>query len=264
MAEKRYSEDEIDFALSALQWYQGDFTKAARFVQVPVDLLKRWKHQADRTGHQPKDPMAPIARPMPPEVLLDELDYRPRFVPAPEVWEWMQRTFIADGAILQNQEHEHLQDATIGVLWTNVANAKQGNRIVGTCEIPNVQGGRWTKARMEFQLYQWFQTDLDFLIILDAVYAAEVDDATFCALCEHELYHAGQKKDLYGAPLFSKESGLPLFTMRGHDVEEFTGVVRRYGAAAAGEHVQAFVEAAQQSPLVAAADIASACGTCVR
>nr|WP_271894430.1 putative metallopeptidase [Phyllobacterium sp. IY22] len=46
---------------------------------------------------------------------------------------------------------------------------------------------------------------------------------------EHELYHAGQDRDSFGAPKFRKSTGLPVFILRGHDIEEFIGVVRRYG-----------------------------------
>ncbi|WP_420376855.1 putative metallopeptidase [Sinorhizobium medicae] len=48
--------------------------------------------------------------------------------------------------------------------------------------------------------------------------------------------------------------------MRGHDVEDFVGVVRRYGADAAG--VRAIVDAANRPPEIARANIAHACGTC--
>ncbi|WP_267902481.1 putative metallopeptidase [Sinorhizobium meliloti] len=41
----------------------------------------------------------------------------------------------------------------------------------------------------------------------------------------------------------------PVFTVRGHDVEEFVGVVRRYGADAAG--VRAIVDAANRPPEIA-------------
>ncbi|WP_234804027.1 putative metallopeptidase [Ensifer adhaerens] len=48
--------------------------------------------------------------------------------------------------------------------------------------------------------------------------------------------------------------------MRAHDVEAFAGVVRRYGADAAG--VRAMVDAANQKPEIARVQIAHACGTC--
>src|SRR5690242_7093465 len=125
MRQDKYSEDEIDFALAALELYRGDFAKAAKFVGVPIDYLRRWKHLADRAGQKPKEPLAPVRRPFPPDSLLEDLETRPMFAPAPDVWEWMQKTFISGGAILENEDHAHLQDAVIGVLWTNVGNAKQ-------------------------------------------------------------------------------------------------------------------------------------------
>ena len=41
---------------------------------------------------------------------------------------------------------------------------------------------------------------------------------------------------------FNKDTGQPVLTLRGHDVEEFTGVVRRYGAS---KEVQELVDAGQ-------------------
>jgi hypothetical protein len=91
------------------------------------------------------------------------------------------------------------------------------------------------------------------------MYALNCSDAEFCALIEHELYHIGHMKDAFGQPAFTRD-GLPKIGMRGHDVEEFTGVVRRYGAS---EDVAKMVKAAQSTPEVAKLNIATACGTCL-
>ncbi|MQV46648.1 putative metallopeptidase [Sinorhizobium medicae] len=107
---------------------------------------------------------------------------------------------------------------------------------------------------------QWFGFVPDFIITLDAEYCRACGDAEFMALVEHELYHSAQETDAFGAPKFSPSTGLPVFTIRGHDVEEFVGVVRRYGADAAG--VRAIVDAANRPPEIARAQIAHACGTC--
>jgi hypothetical protein len=61
-------------------------------------------------------------------------------------------------------------------------------------------------------------------------------------------------------PKFNK-AGKPVFAMRGHDVSEFVGVVRRYGPTAS--HIDALVEAATSKPLIAQARIARACGACL-
>jgi hypothetical protein len=51
--------------------------------------------------------------------------------------------------------------------------------------------------------------------------------------------------------------------MRGHDVEEFVDVVRRFGIQAAGEAATDMVIAAAQKPEIAEARLAQACGTCM-
>lgn len=65
--------------------------------------------------------------------------------------------------------------------------------------------------------------------------------------------------DSTGAPKFTKE-GMPKLEMRGHDVEEFVGVVRRYGAST---QVQELVDAANAPAEVGKLNIARACGTCL-
>lgn len=197
-------------------------------------------------------------RPQPPAELI-EPSAVPLFAPAPEIIEWARETFVAPGAELCNEDHDHLNHATLGALWTNVPNGRAGRRIVGQCERGLPPGGKWARSRVEMQLVQWFGDVPEFLLTFDASYAAECGDAEFMALVEHELYHAGQERDPFGAPKFRK-SGLPAFAIRGHDVEEFVGVVRGYGADAAG--VREMVEAARKGPEIAAIRIAQVCGTC--
>lgn len=200
-------------------------------------------------------------RPLPPAGLLE--DHEERFVAAPDLAAWATCTFIAEDAVLANEDHAHLRHVNIGFLWTNVANERQMRRIVGQAELGDPQGamGKWAKARARVQVMSWFGQIPGFIITIDAHFAAEAGDATFCALIEHELYHCSQERDQYGMPKFSR-NGQPIPAMRGHDVEEFVGVVRRYGAQAAG--VTAMVQAANRGPEVAAAGIAHACGTCQR
>jgi hypothetical protein len=93
------------------------------------------------------------------------------------------------------------------------------------------------------------------------VHAARINDVTFCALIEHEMYHCAHARTEFGAPRFRKD-GRPIFGMRGHDAEEFVGVVRRYGLAAAAGGVRELVEAALREPEVARANVDAACGTC--
>lgn len=198
-------------------------------------------------------------RPVPPPEIMDVGG--PSFLPAPDLHDWLRETFIEDGAALENEDHKHLRFASLGVLWSSVPNSRQGRTVVGQAEDGTPRAmGRWAKARAEQQITEWFGEIPDFILTFSADYVAQASDVEFMALVEHELYHCGQERDAFGVPKF-RQSGLPAFTIRGHDVEEFVGVVRRYGADASG--VRDLVEAASHEPLIARASIAQACGTCM-
>lgn len=201
-----------------------------------------------------------MTRPFPPaDILADPL---PRFVAALELEQWARQQFINEISPLNNEEHAHLAMAEIGFVWTNVANAKRQRTILGQCQLISDSGDKWSQGRSLQQLREWFGEVPDFLITIYAPAAMMASDAEFMALVEHELYHAGQDKDEFGQPKFSKATGKPLFAMKGHDVEEFVGVVRRYGADAAG--VREMVAAANKGPEIAEGLISRACGTCLR
>lgn len=201
-------------------------------------------------------------RPIPPAQLLELAELSElgiRLQPAPEVWEWLQAEILAETGSIHNPEHAHLIDANIRVLWASSGFTKQGRVVLGQAEQVMFRAGGWQKARQEQQMREWFGDEPEFLITLAADYCAQCSDAEFCALVEHELYHIAQATDQYGAPKFTQE-GLPKLQMRGHDVEEFVGVVRRYGA---GEDVQQLIDAASRPPEVAKINISRACGTCL-
>ncbi|MFD1944719.1 putative metallopeptidase [Paradevosia shaoguanensis] len=200
-----------------------------------------------------------MKRPMPPDGIFDN-PAEPVFYPARDLVDWSRETFINEGAVLLNEDHRHLRWASIGALWTNVPNGRAGRRVVGQCEMGVPPMGKWGRARMERQLLDWFGEVPTFLLTFDAEYTATCTDAEFMALVEHELYHAGQERDAFGAPRFNKQTGKPIYGIRGHDVEEFVGVVRRYGDSAA--HVEEMVAAANAGPEIARVDVTRACGTC--
>jgi len=201
-------------------------------------------------------------RPMPPASLLElsELsDFGIRLIPAPELWEWLQAEILADTGSIHNEDHAHLIDADVRVMWASASFMKKGRTVVGQAEQVAFRAGGWQKARMEQQMLDWFGDVPAYIITLAADYCAQCSDADFCALVEHELYHITQATDQYGAPKFTQE-GLPKLEMRGHDVEEFVGVVRRYGAS---PDVQALVDAANKPAEVGKLNISRACGTCL-
>lgn len=61
-------------------------------------------------------------RPKPPESLLELSDLSEvgiRLTPAPEVWEWLQVEILADTGSIHNEDHAHLLDADIRVMWAS-------------------------------------------------------------------------------------------------------------------------------------------------
>ena len=204
--------------------------------------------------------MNEINRPLPSPAFVSEFAPYIRLTPAEGMRKWIQEQIIADSGHLHNPDHFHLLEADIVFMWASNAFAKKGRTVLGQCEEVMMRAGGWQKARMEQQMHEWFGRIPGFIITLAADYCAQCSDLEFCALVEHELYHIAQETDEFGAPKFYRDSGLPKLKLRGHDVEEFVGVVRRYGAS---KDVQELVDAANRPAEVAHLDIARACGTCM-
>lgn len=146
------------------------------------------------------------------------------------------------------------------VMWANGAYVKKGRYVVGSAEKVMVNTSDWKKRRHEEQMSNWFRIIPEFIITLEASYAKAVDDIAFCALVEHELYHIAHKMDEFGCPMYSR-IGKPQLELRGHDVEEFVGVTRRYGIGN-NKDLKRMVDAAMSKPEVARSDVHHACGTC--
>lgn len=185
------------------------------------------------------------------------------FEPAKELGEWVKSVIITEGGALFNPDHVHLAEAAIGWLWTNTDNSKKGRRVIGQAEEPVFRCGKWQKARQELQVMNWFGDIPDFIITLDANYCFDCSDSELLSLIEHELYHCAQATDEFGAPRFNRDTGMPVFCLRGHDVEEFIGVVRRYGVGCQNGQLAQLVNAANRAPEVTRASISAACGTCI-
>lgn len=91
----------------------------------------------------------------------------------------------------------------------------------------------------------------DFLIILNGDWWEEATPREREVLAFHELLHAGWAKDQYGAPKVSRSTGKPVPCIVPHSIEEFTAVVRRYGAWKAD--LAEFIAAAAHEPPPSAA-----------
>ncbi len=209
-----------------------------------------------------------LARPRPPAdlVSIEGLLAPDCFVPAMALRAWIQEAYLDEGGALFTHEHNHLAKASIGCLWTNTENSRHGRRIVGQAELVAMSVGRvgkWAKARSFQQIREWFGQVPDFLLTFDAVYADEVDDISFAALVDHELFHCAQAEDEFGQPKFNKVTNNPVWRIKGHDVEEFIGVVQRFGIQASGKNATEFVIAAAKPPTIGKGKIGQACGTCL-
>ncbi|SSF74114.1 putative metallopeptidase [Klebsiella quasipneumoniae] len=202
-------------------------------------------------------------RPYPPVNFTGEnwLPYT-RLIPAAEIGEWVNQNILSEDGRIHNPDHAHLLDADVAFMWASGSFAKSGRIVLGQCEQVMMRAGGWQKSRMEQQMHEWFGRIPKFIITLAADYCEQCNDLEFCALVEHELFHIAQKVDEYGAPKFTKE-GLPVLTLRDHDVNEFIGVVERYGAGAPDSNINKMIKAAQSGPTVSAVNIARSCGTCL-
>ena len=200
-------------------------------------------------------------RPAPPAILFDASNWTQHFVPADGVHNWVMDAFLRLGSPLHNKDHEHLRDADLAFLWAAVENNRQMRRVIGQCEEVTFRCGAWQKGRQEQQMTEWFGRVPDYLITLDANYCRECSDAEFCALVEHEMYHIAHKPDEFGAPAFTKD-GRPKLGIQSHDIEEFVGVVERYGIGAPDGVIARMVAAANKGPTISQVNIAHACGTC--
>jgi hypothetical protein len=184
-------------------------------------------------------------------------------MPAREVRDWIQEVILANDGAIHNPDHAHLIDADLEVLWAAGGFRSKMRTVIGTAEEVAFRCNAWQKGRQEQQMREWFGRTPGYLITLDGDYCAQCSDAEFCALIEHELYHIAQQVDEFGSPMFSKE-GRPKLGIRGHDVEEFVGVVRRYGAGDPDGPVARMAAAARMGATVNHTSIAGACGTCLQ
>lgn len=198
--------------------------------------------------------------PVPPEQLREP--YPSLFIPEPKMPEFLKDTFLDAESKLFNEDHHHLMDATFGVLWTNVTNEYKGNRVLASVEEGQPKGKSWGREKKEQQIEEWFGDFPDFIITIDSLEWMEFTNNQRCAILEHELYHCAQKKDEFGMPKFSKATGQPLFGIVGHDIEEFIGVVKRYGAYSDG--LKQFNKAMNNAPKIPIDTIEGICGNCMK
>ncbi len=171
----------------------------------------------------------------PPESMKE---YGSSFVRDERMESFVHTEFACRGGTFWDPEHAHLVDASMGVLWSNARHVVKGQEKAGQMELlpdPLAEPKTWSDARKRDWLAQMYGGDWPtFQMIISGVWAWRYDDREFLGLLDHELCHASIKRDEYGAPKFNDETGEPIWSIRGHDVEQFIGTVARWGAASTG------------------------------
>jgi len=206
--------------------------------------------------------------PFPPTDFIDQADEEEaiRIVPASDLKNWVVANFLTLGGPLHNPDHDHIAEMLhdneefLAFAWASTAYTRAKRMVLGQCEKVMFQQGGWKKARQEQQMRDWFGFVPIYLITIDASFCEKANDNEFCALFEHELYHIGVERDSDGEIIYSDHTGLPKHYLAGHDVEEFIGVVKRWGA---NDSVKRLVEIAKNPPFVSDLDISKCCGNCV-
>lgn len=196
-------------------------------------------------------------RPMPPVLDMETMPARV----APDVLQWLRAAMIDPTGPLHSESHAHLEQADIGVLWTDVLNVSKQRSVLGMAEspMPPPATGKWARARWEADMIARFGSVPDFILTFYAPAVAEMSDTDWCRIARHELLHCAQAVDEFGCPKFSRETGLPKYCIRGHDVEEFVEVVADFGPT---EPVKTLIEASVRPPRFGLSTIQGACGTC--
>ena len=90
-----------------------------------------------------------MVRPYPPASLLELSDlssFGICLAPAPEVWEWLQVEILSDTGSIHNEDHAHLLDADIRILWASSSFEKQGRTVLGQAEQVAFRAGGWRLA----------------------------------------------------------------------------------------------------------------------
>ena len=122
----------------------------------------------------------------------------------------IRRAGIEDGAVLSHlrdlieAHHEHLSDARIVVLFRDPPSMSKGKLVLGTAR-------KGTPAERALAA-----EEPDFVLMLAAGPWRSATVAQRLALLDHELCHC----------VGDTENG---WSMRGHDVEDFTEIIERHG-----------------------------------
>lgn len=203
-----------------------------------------------------------ISRPFPSPPAELRTSLYPIFRPAHDLRDWARETFLEEGSPLHNPDHRHLLMADVLFVWSSGGFKSKGRYVAGTAQLGTQQGGGPGKKEYLESFYrEWNGGRLpDFIITICAPFVIEADPASICALIDHEYYHCGQVVNEFGISQYRQSDGLPKFALVGHDIEEFVGVVRRFGDLG-NPNMIALREALNREPSIERAKVVAAvCG----
>jgi Putative phage metallopeptidase len=140
------------------------------------------------------------------------------------------------GLLLINQvkEHEHLQAANIGYVFRDDELRRHGKVIAAEAIMVDrilqaeKRWGRIVKWALQHHILK-VDALPDLLILIDRNMWSGYDADQKLALIDHELSHCWYETEEDGETQKFSRDGSPKWALRGHDVEEFCGVIARRG-----------------------------------
>jgi hypothetical protein len=140
------------------------------------------------------------------------------------------------GLLLTNrvEEHAHLQDANIGYVFRDDELRRRGKVIAAEAILverilqSEKRYGRIVKWALLHHILKVEELP-DFLVLIDRNIWSGMEPDAKLALIDHELSHCFFQTEDDGETPKLTEDGRYRWTIRGHDVEEFCGVVARNG-----------------------------------
>jgi len=147
--------------------------------------------------------------------------------------------------VLDFPEHTDIAQggALIDFMFRLAEKNKGGRRVIGMCYCKPAAMGDLQDLFADL-LERRLGRMPDFLVLLDWQYWVDATPRQREILVHHELCHAGQARDIFGGPRFTRD-GLPVWAIKAHDLEEFNASVRRYGMPS--PDVEAFLAAISEN-----------------
>ena len=153
---------------------------------------------------------------------------------------------------------EHLEECRIGYLLTDEEIKMQGKVKAGFVTMPTAQG-------QNRKLYEWSLTQAfdfvdpnydepvapDAIMVIAAEAWEEYSPEQRTMLVFHELEHIAHATTREGEERYSEEDGRPVYSIVGHDVEEFVSVAETFGTLDGNRAFAKLLTSGQTDPRVA-------------